>query len=193
MISVHLLWVITLFTSIGCVVIDQPRLDPKPNFVFILTDDHRYDMLGCTGNDLIQTPNLDRLAEEGILFDNAHITSAICTPSRVSILLSQFERKHGVNFNSGTSMAPEAWAQSYPVVMRKNGYYTGYIGKNHSPIGDGGYGSGLIDSTFDYWYAGHGHLSFYPKQRHKIFQGANKETQVEILDEGVSDFISTLR
>ena len=72
---------------------------------------------------------------------------SICTPSRVSILLSQFERKHGVNFNSGTSVSPEAWAKSYPVVMREHGYYTGYIGKNHAPIGEGGY-EGLIASVF---------------------------------------------
>ena len=139
--------------------------EQRPNFVFILTDDQRYDYLGCTGNELIQTPEIDKLASEGILFTNAHITSAICTPSRISILLSQFERKHGVNFNSGTSVAEEAWQQSYPVVMRRNGYYTGYIGKNHSPVGEGGYSSGVMEESFDYWYAGHGHLSFLSKKK----------------------------
>lgn len=162
----------------------------QPNFVFVLTDDHRYDLLGCTGNDLIKTPNFDKLAKDGVMFSNAHVTSAICTPSRVSMFLSQFERKHGVNFNSGTSMADEAWEQSYPMVMRRNGYYTGYVGKNHSPIGDGGYGSGVMDQSFDYWYAGHGHLSFYPKNRHKIFKGAKNDTQVEVINEGVQDFFS---
>lgn len=162
----------------------------QANFVFVLTDDHRYDLLGCTGNDLIKTPNFDKLAKDGVMFSNAHVTSAICTPSRVSMFLSQFERKHGVNFNSGTSMADEAWEQSYPMVMRRNGYYTGYVGKNHSPIGDGGYGSGVMDKSFDYWYAGHGHLSFYPKNRHKIFKGAKNDTQVEVINEGVQDFFS---
>ena len=163
----------------------------QPNFIFILTDDHRYDHLGCTGNELIQTPNIDKLAEEGVRFTNGHVTSAICTPSRVSILLSQFERRHGVNFNSGTSVSPEAWEYSYPMIMRRSGYYTGYIGKNHSPIGAGGYQSGLMERSFDYWYAGHGHLRFYPKQRHKIFKHARANTQVEILDEGVADFLSS--
>lgn len=162
----------------------------RPNFIFILTDDHNYSSLGCNGNELIQTPNLDKLAADGVRFTNGHITSAICTPSRISILLSQFERKHGVNFNSGTSVSPEAWAKSYPVVMRENGYYTGYIGKNHSPVGEGGYSSGLMDASFDYWYAGHGHLTFYPKGRHKIFKESEHDTQVEILDEGVGDFLS---
>lgn len=161
----------------------------RPNIVFILTDDQSYGMLGCTGNDIVQTPAIDKLADEGILFTNAHISSAICTPSRISILLGQYERKHGVNFNSGTSVSDEAWAQSYPVLMRNAGYYTGWIGKNHSPIGKGGYDGGLMEKSFDYWYAGHGHLSFYPKDRHEIFNDAKSDTQAEILVEGVNDFL----
>ncbi|MEM6699990.1 MAG: sulfatase-like hydrolase/transferase, partial [Bacteroidota bacterium] len=161
----------------------------RPNFIFILTDDQSYGMMGCTGNEIVQTPNLDQLAKEGVLFDHAYVTSAICTPSRVSILLSQYERKHGVNFNSGTSVAPKAWAESYPVVMRQAGYYTGWIGKNHAPVGKGGYESGLMEKSFDYWYAGHGHLSFYPKDRHKIFKDAEADTQVEVLQEGIDDFL----
>ncbi|WP_430936482.1 sulfatase-like hydrolase/transferase [Saccharicrinis sp. 156] len=166
------------------------KAQEKPNIIFILTDDQQYGLLGCEGNSIVKTPNIDKLADDGVRFSNAHITSAICTPSRISILLGQFERKHGVNFNSGTSVAPEAWEKSYPVVMRENGYYTGYIGKNHSPIGEGGYQSGLMEKSFDYWYAGHGHLSFYPKKRHKIFTGARNDTQVEVINEGVNDFFS---
>ncbi|MFG0256160.1 MAG: sulfatase-like hydrolase/transferase [Rhodopirellula sp. JB053] len=162
----------------------------RPNFVFILTDDQSYGMMGCDGNEQTRTPNIDQLARDGVFFDRAYITSAICTPSRISILLSQFERKHCVNFNSGTSVSPEAWAMSYPVVMRDNGYYTGYVGKNHSPIGDGGYESGLMDRSFDYFYAGHGHIRFYPKELHEIFHAAKSDTQVEIVQEGVDDFLS---
>jgi len=161
----------------------------KPNFVFILTDDQSYGMMGCTGNTIVQTPNLDKLAKNGTLFTNAHITSAICTPSRISILLSQYERKHGVNFNSGTSVSNEAWEKSYPMVMRNAGYYTGWIGKNHSPVGEGGYTSGLMEKSFDYWYAGHGHIKFYPKKIHEIFNDAIADTQVEVIQEGVNDFL----
>jgi arylsulfatase A-like enzyme len=161
----------------------------KPNFVFILTDDQPYGYMGVTGNKIVKTPNLDRLAKDGVLFTKAYITSAICTPSRISIFLSQYERKHGVNFNSGTSVAPEAWAQSYPMVMRRAGYYTGYVGKNHAPIGNGGYESGLMEKSFDYWYAGHGHLSFYPKKRHPLFKDAEADTQAEIIGEGILDFL----
>ncbi len=164
--------------------------EQQPNFLFILTDDQPYGSLGVSGNDLVQTPHLDQLAEEGVFFTNAHITSAICTPSRVSIFLSQYERKHGVNFNSGTSVAPEAWEDSYPMVLRRAGYYTGYVGKNHSPVGDGGYDSGLLEESFDYWYAGHGHLRFYPKKHHDIFKSALASTQPEILTEGALDFLN---
>ncbi|WPR73120.1 sulfatase-like hydrolase/transferase [Flavobacterium sp. NG2] len=161
----------------------------RPNIIFVLTDDQSYELLGCTGNTIVQTPAIDKMAGEGILFTNAHITSAICTPSRVSILLGQYERKHGVNFNSGTSISDKAWEQSYPMVMRANGYYTGWIGKNHAPIGKGGYDSGLMEKSFDYWYAGHGHLSFYPNDRHSIFNDAIAFTQPEIINEGVNDFL----
>ena len=174
--------ILILFTSLG---IAQER----PNIIFILTDDQSYNLLGATGNKIVQTPNIDQLAQEGILFKNAYVTSAICTPSRVSILLSQFERTHGVNFNSGTSVSDEAWEQSYPVIMRKHGYYTGWIGKNHAPIGRGGYQSGVMEKSFDYWYAGHGHLRFYPKNVHPIFNDAIANTQPEIINESVDAFL----
>ena len=161
----------------------------KPNIIFILTDDQPYGLLGCEGNTIVQTPNIDKLASEGIQFTNAHVTSAICTPSRISILLSQYERKHSVNFNSGTSVSNESWENSYPMILRRNGYYTGWIGKNHAPIGDGGYSSGIMEKSFDYWYAAHRHLSFYPKDRHPIFNDAIASTQPEVINEGIDDFL----
>nr|WP_320120678.1 sulfatase-like hydrolase/transferase [uncultured Marinifilum sp.] len=184
--------ILILFLGLASIVnanAKSTKKESKPNVIFILTDDQQFDLLGCNGNELLKTPQFDKMADQGVRFTNAHVTSAICTPSRVSMLLSQFERKHGVNFNSGTSVSPKAWEESYPVVLKNNGYYTGYIGKNHSPVGDGGYQSGLMDKSFDYWYAGHGHLSFYPKKRHKIFKGAKYDTQVEVINEGVDDFL----
>ncbi|WP_343329651.1 sulfatase-like hydrolase/transferase [Polaribacter staleyi] len=179
------LFVLVFFANIASNIFAQQ----KPNIVFILTDDQSYGLMGCTGNEFVQTPNLDKLADEGVLFTNAHVTSAICTPSRISILLSQYERKHAVNFNSGTSVSDEAWEKAYPMVMRKAGYYTGWIGKNHAPVGKGGYISGVMEKSFDYWYAGHGHIGFYPKERHKIFNDAIAFTQPEVINEGVDDFI----
>lgn len=165
------------------------RSAERPNLVFILTDDHRRDLVGCYGNEHIRTPNLDRLAAEGVLFENASVTSAICTPSRASYFLGQYERRHGVNFNSGTALAARAWSRSFPVLLREAGYATGYVGKNHVAIGARGYETGLIEKSIDYWYAGHGHLSFYPKERHPIFAAAENDTQVELVQEGAEAFV----
>ncbi|WP_233216510.1 sulfatase-like hydrolase/transferase [Blastopirellula marina] len=171
-------------------VIAQIGKSEQPNLIFILTDDQRYDTLGCTGNQFIETPNLDQLAADGILFANASVTSAICTPSRACYFLGQYERKHGVNFNSGTAMSPTAWAKSYPVLLREAGYYTGYVGKNHVPIGPKGYGSKVMEPSFDFWYAGHGHLTFYPKGPHAIFKHAKADTQIEVVAEGAASFLN---
>ncbi|MEH0152682.1 sulfatase-like hydrolase/transferase [Limibacter armeniacum] len=181
------LWI--LFLPIIGLMAQKQTKDERPNIIFILTDDQSYGYMGGTGNPVVKTPNLDRLADEGTLFTNAHITSPICMPSRVSILLSQYERKHGVNFNSGTGMAEEAWENSYPMLLRKAGYFTAYVGKNHSPIGDNGYNTGIMEKSFDYWYAGHQHLGFYPKERHKIFAGAKEDTQVEVVGEAALDVL----
>ena len=61
----------------------QAQDQTRPNFIFILTDDQSYGLMGCEGNAVVKTPNLDKLAAEGVHFTNAHITSAICTPSRI--------------------------------------------------------------------------------------------------------------
>jgi len=167
----------------------------KPNIVVVLADDMRWDYLGAIGaNKIVQTPNLDKLAAEGTLFSNAFVTSAICTPSRTSILTGMYERKHGVTFGSNSVMTEEAYAQTYPMLLRENGYYTGWVGKNHTPVGKSenglGYRSGVMDSSFDYWRAGHGHLSFYPKNVHEIFRDAKSDNQIDIIQEAVDEFLS---
>ncbi len=178
-----------MFISLLIMQLTHAQKNERPNIIFILTDDQSYGMMECTGNKIIKTPNLNKLAGESVLFTKAHITSAICTPSRVSVFLSQYERKHGVNFNSATAVSEEAWADSYPVLMREAGYYTGYIGKNHAPIGKGGYESGVLEQSFDFWYASHGGVYFYPKEKRKIYKDAIANTQVEILEEGVEQFL----
>ncbi len=162
-----------------------------PNIVFLLTDDHRRDALGCYGNDEIRTPNVDLLARDGVLFDQATVTSAICTPSRACYFLGQYERRHGVNFNSGTALSPAAWQSSYPILLRKAGYFTGYVGKNHVPLGPAGYQSGILEKSFDFWYGAHGHLTFYPKKRSPIFKAAHADTQPEVLEEGALSFLDS--
>lgn len=165
--------------------------EDKPNFIFILTDDQRRDSLPCYGNEFVSTPHIDQLAADSLVFDKASITSAICTPSRATYFLGQYERRHAVNFNSGTAVSEAAWAQSYPFLLRKGGYFTGYVGKNHVPIGPAGYDSGVMEQSFDFFYAAHGHIFFYPKERHPIFQAAEADTQIEIIAEASENFLST--
>ena len=104
------------------------RPNSRPNIIFFVTDDQRADSLGCAGNPILKTPNIDALAEHGVCFTNSFATTAICMSSRASILTGLYARQHKINdFN--TPLAPELFANSYPVLLRKNGYRTGFIGK----------------------------------------------------------------
>ncbi len=163
----------------------------KPNIIYILGDDHRADFLGIAGHPVLRTPNLDKLAGDGVYFTNAFCTSPICTPSRCSHYLGQWERKHGVNFNSDSSVSPRAWQKSFPSLLRESGYFTGWVGKNHVPVGDGGYKSGFLEQEFDYWYGNHGHSGFYPKECPgvTIYSNSRYHTQVEVFEEGVMNFL----
>ncbi|MGH0032739.1 MAG: sulfatase family protein [Myxococcota bacterium] len=99
-----------------------------PNLLLLVSDDQRWDTLGCAGNPVIRTPELDRLAAGGTRFRNAFVTTSICPTSRASILTGQYLRRHRV----GDFLAPlsdEALAGSYVSVLREAGYYVGFLGK----------------------------------------------------------------
>jgi arylsulfatase A-like enzyme len=100
----------------------------RPNFLFVLTDDQRFDALGCAGHPIIRTPNVDRLASEGIRFERAFVTTPICAASRASILTGTYERTHTYTF----TRPPLAWSFtdiSFPIRLRRAGYRTGFVGK----------------------------------------------------------------
>jgi arylsulfatase A-like enzyme len=115
----------------------------RPNVLFILSDDQRWDTLGCMGNSIVQTPNLDKLAARGVLFRNNFCATSICPVSRASIFLGQYERSHHIE-DFATPASPAAWANSYPAVLRRHGYVVGFIGKF-------GLGGELPAKEFDYW------------------------------------------
>jgi arylsulfatase A-like enzyme len=118
----------------------------RPNIIFILTDDQRWDALGFAGNPIIQTPEMDRLATDGIFYENAFVTTPICAASRASILTGLYERTHGYTFGQGDIKAPYI-NQSYPVELKKAGYFTGFFGKfgvNYAEF------DGLFDIGDDY-------------------------------------------
>ncbi|GAA4316218.1 sulfatase [Compostibacter hankyongensis] len=100
----------------------------RPNIIFLLTDDQRWDALGAAGNPVVQTPHMDRLATAGILFRNAYVTTSICCVSRASVFTGQYESRHQIH-NFGTDLKPEALAETYPALLKKAGYSMGFIGK----------------------------------------------------------------
>jgi len=105
------------------------RAEPsRPNIVFILVDDLRWNALGCYGDKIVQTPNIDRLAAEGTLFKNAFVTTSICSVSRASIFSGQWMRRHGI-VDFATGFTDGAWAQTYPAGLQKTGYKTAFVGK----------------------------------------------------------------
>ena len=128
--------ILSLFLALLCAAALN-ALAAQPNVLVILTDDHRADYLGCQGHPIVKTPHIDRLAAEGVRFREAFVTSAACTPNRTCLLTGQYERKHGVTFGSASSLTEEAFAETYPMQLRQAGYYVGYVGKNHTPIGAG--------------------------------------------------------
>ena len=102
----------------------------RPNIVFILSDDHRWDYLGCAGHPFIDTENMDRLAEEGVLFSNAFVTTSLCTPSRASFLTGQYAHTSGVK-NNLTVWPNEK--TTFLELLKGAGYDTAFIGKWHMP------------------------------------------------------------
>ncbi len=100
----------------------------KPNIIFILTDDQRFDALGYAGNKFISTPEMDKLAKDGTYFENAMVTTPICAASRASILTGLYERTHNFNFQTG-NIRESYMAESYPSILKENGYFTGFYGK----------------------------------------------------------------
>ena len=107
---------------------DNSESIDRPNVVFIITDDQRSDALGVAGNPSLRTPNIDRLAAEGVYFKNYFCTTSLCSPSRASILSGLYAHGHGV-VNNFTEYPKELAA--FPGVLQSVGYKTAYIGKWH--------------------------------------------------------------
>jgi len=120
------------------------------NIIFYLTDDQRWDAMGCAGNPIIQTPNLDKLAGQGVRFTNMFCTTSICATSRASFLTGQYARRHQIN-DFATPLPAKALAETFPAVVRRAGYHTAFVGK-------WGLGGELPKTEYDFWagYSGQG-------------------------------------
>ncbi len=134
--------------------------DRRPNIVFMFTDDQPQNCLGIMGNNHIQTPNLDRLAQRGVLFNNAFVTTAICCCNRACILTGQHMVRHGIQ-DFITPLSAEAFDQTYPAILREAGYRTGFLGKY--AIGNPSKANrqlSLPANKFDMWYGFDQGISF---------------------------------
>jgi arylsulfatase A-like enzyme len=119
---------LAILVSYGTTWVGATAAQGRPNVLFMVTDDQRWDAMGLGGSRHLQTPNMDRLGQEGVFFRNAFCTTSLCSPSRASILSGRYAHAHGV-VNNFTEY-PEQLA-SFPRVLQAQGYDTAYVGKWH--------------------------------------------------------------
>ena len=145
-----------------------------PNILFMVADDHRSEALGCMGNQNIHTPQLDRLAREGVTFENHFCTTPICCASRASIMLGQYAGTHGINDFKTPLSAPQV-DQTYWHQLKQAGYRIGFIGKF-------GVGSKMPAEAFNYWKG-------FPAQGFYFPQGPSGPHLTHIMRDQANEFL----
>ncbi len=120
----------------------------RPNIILIVSDDHAYQTIGAYGSKLMKTPNIDRIAKEGVVFNKAYVTNSICGPSRAVILTGKYSHKNGFKDNEHSLF--DSTQNTFIKELHSNGYQTAWIGKWHLQTTPQG---------FDYWQVvpGQGH------------------------------------
>lgn len=129
----------------------------RPNIVFLLTDDQTIGAVGCYGNREVITPNMDRLAADGMRFLNHYDTTSICMASRACIMTGLYEYHHGCNFGHG-DMKRSIFENSYTARLRKAGYFTGLVGKIGFELEDEPFD--VFDDEFDVFAGGPSQTSY---------------------------------
>jgi len=141
---ISLVLVILSFSS--CTVVTEQE---KPNILFIMSDDHAFQAISAYRSDLIETPNIDAIAEQGIIYNKAFVTNSICAPSRAVILSGKYSHLNGVK---GNSEVFDGSQQTVPKILQANGYETAIVGKWHLKSAPTG---------FDYWNVLPGQGDYY--------------------------------
>ena len=145
---IRCLLLITVFFSLN---LFSQKKDKKPNFLFILVDDQPFDAVGFSNRyPFLKTPNIDKLAKEGVNVENFFVTQSICSPSRASFLTGTYPHIHGVNQNN-RYVDPD-WENyaPYSVHLQNAGYETAHVGKIHMAHKKG---KDHIRPGFDYWFS----------------------------------------
>jgi arylsulfatase A-like enzyme len=138
-----------IILAVSCISNQQDQSSKKPNIVFIMSDDHAYQAISAYNSDLIQTPNIDKLADQGIRFNKAFVTNSICAPSRAVILTGKFSHLNGV---PGNGQVFDGNQSTFPKILQRNGYQTALVGKWHLKSHPTG---------FDYWNVLPGQGEYY--------------------------------
>jgi arylsulfatase A-like enzyme len=158
----------------------------RPNFIFFLTDDQPYRGLGCTGDKVLKTPNIDRLAQQGVLFERAFVTTSICCCSRASIYTGQHMRRHGIeDFEKPLSAAQ--WQQTFPALLRQAGYRTAFLGKFAIGAPKASAELSLPANRFDLWYGFPQSIAFKQEENGK------PRYLTTVMTEKAIDFLRTTR
>ncbi|REJ66137.1 MAG: DUF4976 domain-containing protein [Planctomycetota bacterium] len=139
-------WLVLLPTTARA---DHPAEAARPNILFIMSDDHAYQAMSCYGSNRNQTPNIDRLAKEGMRFDRCFVTNSICGPARAVILTGKYSHLNGFRRNGNRFDGSQPHVAK---LLRAAGYQTAVIGKWHL---------GTTPTGFDYWHVLQGQGPYY--------------------------------
>lgn len=123
----------------SCTTASKKQPAKRPNIIYIMTDDHGYQAMSCYNGELNQTPNIDRIANEGIMFTRGFVTNSICAPSRAVMLTGKHSH---INGHRDNTQVFDGSQETFPKLLQKAGYQTAMIGKWHLESDPTG---------FDYW------------------------------------------
>ncbi len=152
---------IKILSSFGLLVLGflasctTPKESVRPNIIFIMSDDHSFQTISAYGlppGNAAPTPQIDRIAKEGMRFDRCLVTNSICGPSRATLLTGKYNHKNGMLGNAGYLEGFDRDQQSFPSLMQESGYQTAMIGKWHLPS---------LPRGFDFWEILNGQGEYY--------------------------------
>lgn len=141
----------------------------QPNIIFLMADDQNTLSMGCYGNPEVETPNMDQLANDGMIFDRHYDTTAICMGSRANVFTGMYEYKTGCNFVHG-DMSDQIWSKSYPVRLREAGYLTAFAGKFGIVVN----GKGICEDEFDFYGGAKGQTNYATSKNFSMKRFAKK-------------------